>query len=549
MKKVNKAIPTFIKNAKKGNIAAKFELFQYVESTGSMDVENAPENIRDYYKECVESLQFDIDSNQHEIPVNKISLDKLRLIFFRKFKNIEIKFEKDITIFIGDNGAGKTTILDAISRIFSYINARIIVKGRNGRHLDDSDVCINCNDVAEVIAGFSFGNKTIYNGSLVRPAKGIETSKLSELEEYSNFSNLLRVVNARQVKAKLPQINIPFFAYYTVERSNIKLNKILDLEAITDVSEDSRFDALDKSVLDGTGNLNDFLQWFVIVDNLAKDISTDNYDDLIREISALKLVATEPSHPLWNMLTEKELQIKKLKDKKSRSNIAKNILLRNCVQKAIVDSIPSIKDIFVDRNSGRAEVKVVSNGIEVTLFQLSKGQQVFLSLIADIVRRLVWLNPTLNNPLCGQGIILIDEVELHLHPEWQQVIAMGLRKIFPNIQFIITTHSPQVLSSLPKEKIRVIGQNNVGEDVGISPLAESYARSNAEVLQSIMHVNPTPIFPEKKLLNEYRKIIEQGDFRSERAGELELKLNMILGESHTDLVRLAMVKRRREKLG
>ena len=63
-------------------------------------------------------------------------------------------------------------------------------------------------------------------------------------------------------------------------------------------------------------------------------------------------------------------------------------------------------------------------------------------------RRLSIANPLLDNPLLGEGVVLIDEIELHMHPSWQRNVLKQLRETFPNIQFIITTHSPIVLSEV-----------------------------------------------------------------------------------------------------
>lgn len=66
-------------------------------------------------------------------------------------------------------------------------------------------------------------------------------------------------------------------------------------------------------------------------------------------------------------------------------------------------------------------------------------------MVADIAARMAEANPGKENPLSTSGIILIDEVDLHLHPQWQRTILKSLHSIFPNVQFIVTTHSPSVI--------------------------------------------------------------------------------------------------------
>ena len=87
------------------------------------------------------------------------------------------------------------------------------------------------------------------------------------------------------------------------------------------------------------------------------------------------------------------------------------------------------------------------------LDQLSGGQRAILALAADLAWRMAQGNPHLEDPLASEAIVLIDEVELHLHPSWQQRILNDLRRTFPNAQFIVSTHSPQVLTTVEPKNI------------------------------------------------------------------------------------------------
>jgi predicted ATP-binding protein involved in virulence len=93
---------------------------------------------------------------------------------------------------------------------------------------------------------------------------------------------------------------------------------------------------------------------------------------------------------------------------------------------------------------------------EPTLFEhLSDGQRTVLALVLDIVRRMLTMNGHLRERATREtpGLILIDEIETHLHPRWQREITTGLQRAFPAVQFVVTTHSPQVLSELRAEQI------------------------------------------------------------------------------------------------
>ncbi|HBL4972090.1 AAA family ATPase [Enterobacter cloacae] len=532
------------RNALKGNISSMFELMGIYEKGTDVPIDLKLSN--EYYKMCVDSLGFKFDSN-NEIPKNKIKLDYLLLVNFRRFTKVDIIFDDKVTVFIGDNGAGKTTLLDAIARTFSYINARIIAKNRNGRSLDDFDVKVDCNSNAEAITSISLGSYTKYSGSLARAAKGIENSKASELESYTQLSALFRTINYRLLQSINSPINIPLFAYYPVERSLIKSNQTFDIERFDTVSIESRFDSLDKSAIDGASNIEESLKWFIYNDNLVNNDHLINERRTIEtEIKALSSIENLPK-ALSEELTKRKLRLEQLDSNISDTVFNYSNKVVRFFKDAIIKSVPSITDIFIDRTSGRLEVKIINDKETINIFQASKGQLVYLALIADLARRLISLNPTLNNPLNGQGIVLIDEVELHLHPEWQQNIIRNLTSTFPNLQFIITTHSPQVLSTVSKKNIRKLSENIHGEEIIATPMAESYARSSSEVLSTVMHVEPIPKFPERKKLEKYRKIIEQGDFRSEEASNLLHELTLALGADHEELISLSIVRRRREK--
>lgn len=103
------------------------------------------------------------------------------------------------------------------------------------------------------------------------------------------------------------------------------------------------------------------------------------------------------------------------------------------------------------------------NGISVPISALSDGVRAIFSMVVDIAFRCAKLNPQLGESACAQtpGIVLIDEIDQHLHPAWQQTVLDTLQTAFPLLQFIVTTHSPQVISSVPKGCVRVIENGEV----------------------------------------------------------------------------------------
>ncbi len=117
----------------------------------------------------------------------------------------------------------------------------------------------------------------------------------------------------------------------------------------------------------------------------------------------------------------------------------------DAVRQAIYRFMPGFSNLRV-RRKPRLHMSINKEGKPLNVLQLSQGEKSLMALVGDIARRLAIMNPTLDNPLHGQGIVLIDEVDMHLHPSWQRSIIERLTTTFPHCQFILTTHSPLVIS-------------------------------------------------------------------------------------------------------
>jgi len=145
--------------------------------------------------------------------------------------------------------------------------------------------------------------------------------------------------------------------------------------------------------------------------------------------------------------------------------------------------------------------------------------------------------------LQSPGVVLIDEVELHLHPSWQQTVLPRLMDIFPNVQFIVTTHSPQVLTSIKPRHIRIL------EDGKILPAPiGSYGAQSWRVLEDIFQVKSRPQFVESaKVLNEYYDLINKGEGKTEVALKLRAQIEEWLADDPA-LVEADMLIARKERL-
>jgi predicted ATP-binding protein involved in virulence len=159
-----------------------------------------------------------------------------------------------------------------------------------------------------------------------------------------------------------------------------------------------------------------------------------------------------------------------------------------------------------------------------------------IGMVADVAYRMVSLNPHLSERAVREtpGIVLIDEVDMHLHPEWQQVVLESLRSALPRVQFIVTTHSPQVLTTVEREKIRVLVERD-GQITAEIPLQNAYARESRTALEDIMDVRSRPPIKVAKALEEYQDLIERGEIDSSRALELRRELETRYGSASEEM--------------
>ncbi|EYF00682.1 AAA family ATPase [Chondromyces apiculatus] len=118
------------------------------------------------------------------------------------------------------------------------------------------------------------------------------------------------------------------------------------------------------------------------------------------------------------------------------------------VKNAVLRCLPDGRDIKFDVD--RKEIVIVFSDKPMPFYDLSDGQRATVSLVADLAIKSVQLNPHLGDESAQQspGVVLIDELDLHLHPRWQRRIVEDLRGVFPALQFVATTHSPFIVQTL-----------------------------------------------------------------------------------------------------
>ena len=166
-------------------------------------------------------------------------------------------------------------------------------------------------------------------------------------------------------------------------------------------------------------------------------------------------------------------------------------------------------------------------------------------MVGDLALRMVSLNPTMANPLYASGIVLIDEIDLHLHPSLQQKIIPNLQKTFENLQWIITTHSPHVLSTVDKESIRIIQFNK--ETAAIrTPEFQTKGVISSSVLEQIMGTHAIPEVEESEWIRKYQSLIQNKLWDSKEAEELFDRLLTHFGHHHPVIDELKGLRRLEE---
>jgi predicted ATP-binding protein involved in virulence len=186
-----------------------------------------------------------------------------------------------------------------------------------------------------------------------------------------------------------------------------------------------------------------------------------------------------------------------------------------------------------DGPSFREPVLTVSKAGELLSFrQLSEGERTLTALAADIARRLAIANPGAP-PLEGSGIVLIDEIELHLHPTWQVRVLSSLRRTFPNVQLVVTTHSPLVLSRVADRHIRLLKDFEV-----YSSPTRTQGRDPSALLDAVFEVSPREEAT-AKAVRHVAKLLDDERLDEARV-ELE-KLERSLGGEDSEVVRLRTI--------
>lgn len=319
-----------------------------------------------------------------------VRLKRISFENYRGLGNNVIDFDEKSTVLFGVNGVGKSSIINAIGLIMSQVITKVVNNQfKQQITMDRNDVRFG-SSAAEIEGIFTFSN-----GVELPYCVGYNKQKgtrYSNRKETASFTELFidQYINDHAV--------LPVFACYGVNRV------VLDIPLrIRTKHEFGRLETY-QNAIGSQADFRTFFEWF------------RNQEDY-----------------------ENEMKIK-LGDLNYKDHSLE------ATRMAIMAMLPEITNIRITRNP----LRMCATKLGQTLYieQLSDGEKCVIAMLGDLSRRLALANPNMDNPLLGSGIVLIDEVELHMHPSWQRKIIQVLHDVFPNIQFIITTHSPLALGGL-----------------------------------------------------------------------------------------------------
>jgi len=209
------------------------------------------------------------------------------------------------------------------------------------------------------------------------------------------------------------------------------------------------------------------------------------------------------------------------------------------VKKAMLVMLDGCTNLRVARKP-KLEMKVEKNGISLNVSQLSDGEKCTMALFGDLARRLTLANPNKENPLLGEGVVLIDEIELHMHPAWQRNILKKLRTTFPNVQFIITTHSPIVLNEVD-DNYKVFYLSSDSEGVEITEYDRMDGFDANYILEEFMGTS-SQNEATQKLINSIYSYIQRKEYEEAEKGIEQLVSRT--NENQPDVIAARMLIKR-----
>ncbi len=445
-----------------------------------------------------------------------MKIKRLTIESVRGIQSLELDFSSTkVNVLLGVNGVGKSTVLSCLSVLLSKLVDQIKEDEHNpSSRLSDLLVRVEKTRETHLLKKGELKGNCLFVSDIKQPSKDLQINLSVDINEVlsswgivvsndqldSVIGDLHSVVSCMNLAEKNP----PLFIAYPVSRG---------FESVKLKSEDKYFDTRNsrakvsifrvyepESLLSKTVNFAGFFNWFRAIEDLENEERRDKSD------------------------------------------------YRNYQLNAVRDAIRVIEPEFSSLRVRRSPLRmtITKDGQEIILDNLSDGEKCLMAMVGDIARRLAIANPDHPNPLEGEGIVLIDEIELHLHPQWQRGILPKLSQTFPNCQFIVTTHSPQVVSDVSANSVFILEKDEEGNVTARHPRSSLGCDSNS-ILEDMMGVSRRPLDFQRDLRQLFRHI---DDGNIEEARQLRQSIvTKMESDEEPELAKADVLIRRKEILG
>ena len=396
---------------------------------------------------------------------------------YRAIKHLKLSLDPRLTVFHGDNAHGKTSVLNAIAVGLGAIPTELpevsgirFLKTDRRRSARFVRVMLETTD------------KVIWERQEGR-ARSHRAGERKSIGVRSLLEKIRHIISADEEGR---EIDLPIVAFYDADRAGFDVPQ----RRSGFNRELPRYAALAEA-LSARISFRDFFEWF------------------------------------------KAKEDEEMREQKHKPNMVSTEL--QAVRTAITSMIPAASQPRIEFRPLRFVVSLRSESgpqEDLTLDQIGGGYRVMLALVADLARRMAQGNPHRDNPCDCEAIVLIDEIDLHLHPAWQQRVLEDLLRTFPNTQFIVSTHSPQVLTSVKPERIVELSRENGSVVAGYTAVA-TYGAEAGDVLSSVMGVRTRPKNNDfVNGLDRYLRLVADDEGESEEARELRAWLETISPRDH-----------------
>ena len=423
-----------------------------------------------------------------------MKLKKTSITNYRCFKEAEIDFDEHTTLIVGKNGAGKTAILDAVAVAISTF--LLGIDGGVSRSISKDDARYEFYDLDGTVdpqhqfpvsiesTGDCLDN---YNVKWVRSLNSESgNTTVKEARELTNISKNTQ----KRIMTGDKSLILPLISYYGTGRLYAQKKEKKNIKSLTEFK---------------------------------------------RQVGYVDCMAAESNEKL--MLNWFQIQTLKSLQAQQRTGKVEKPLLLKTVESAICKCFERISgsknaDIVFELDTHRLVLNFESADGSLQKFamdEMSDGYKNTLSMIGDIAYRMAVLNPMLGDKVLEDtsGVVVIDEIDLHLHPQWQQTIISDLNTIFPKIQFIVSSHAPAVINSVAREQIRILDNGEI-----YMPAAQTYGRDANSILREVMKVSerPTDI---KQRMNLFYSYMDENNYKE--ANNVLTEIEAIVGTTDPDI--------------